>query len=288
MSGKLRTGVVWILLGCPAAAHAGGFAGEVISYVQGSGLDPSDAAYSDPASVLGSPERFTGENTPFPSVVSAFSPPFSIHEMVSIGEGGSITVRFDQPIVDDPNHLYGVDFMIFGNAGFILGDFLNLTVSTPATLFGPGSGRVEVSADGVTFYQIPHAVTDQLFPTQGYLDGGPFDNAPGSSPTDFFKPVNPALTLSDFDGRSYAQILAMYDGSGGGLPLDLAAAVDHLGAPAGLASASYVRVSQIGAGDTQIEAFVAVPEPATALFVLGGMGITLIRRRPSQGWTLIT
>lgn len=283
MSGKLRTFSICALLAGSPAAHAGGFATEVIEYVQGGGLDPSDASYNNPATVLGSPERFSGELTPFPSVVSAFSPPFWTDELVSLGEGGSITVRFDQPIVDDPSHLYGVDFMVFGNAGFILGDFLNLTASTPAAFFGPGNGKVEVSADGLTFYEIPNAIADQLFPTQGYLDGGPFDGVPGSVPTDFFKPVNPALSLSDFDGKSYAQILALYDGSGGGLPLDLAAAVDGFGAPAGLTSASYVRVSQMGAGDTQIEAFVAVPEPAAWLLGLGTAVMACRRGRNGKG-----
>ena len=117
-----------------------------------------------------------------------------------------------------------------------------------------------------------------MFPTQGYLDTGVWDTAPGNLPTDFFKPVNPALTLGDFANRTYDQILAMYDGSGGGLPIDLALAVDGLGNPAGLTSVSYVRVTHAGTvGDTQIEAFVAVPEPASlALFSV--LSVLLTRR----------
>lgn len=258
----------------------GQYASEVVNYTQGTGLGPSDAAYNDPNTALGAPERFTGDGTPYASVVSVYSPPFMTHEAVSLGEGGTLTVRFDQPIVDDPAHAFGVDLIVFGNAGFVIGDFPTLTTGNPATLLGAGQGKVEVSADGVNFYEIPGVFADQLFPTQGYLDGGPFDGVPGSVPSDFFKPVNPSLTLDDFSNRTYAEILALYDGSGGGLPIDLSDAVDSGGFPANLTTASYVRVSQVGPGDTTIEAFVAVPEPATVT-MFGLLSAAWIgRRRP--------
>lgn len=255
-----------------------GYATEVVSYVQGTGLDSSDAAFNNPQTTLGAPARMTGQNTPYVGTVSVYNPVFMTDQAVSLGQNGSLTVRFDEPIVDDPAHLYGADFIVFGNAGFIIADFPNLTTGNPAALFGPGQGKIEVSADGIDFYEIPGSLADQLFPTQGYLDSGPFDPTPGNTPTDFFKPVDPALTLQDFADKTYAEILALYNGSGGGLPIDLAAAVDSLGQPAGLISASYVRVSQLDTGDTTIDAFVAVPEPAT-LTLLGLAAPALLRRR---------
>jgi hypothetical protein len=275
---KARAGVVLVIcLGLGQATVFGGYATDVVNYVQGTGLGTSEAKFNDPHSALGEPARMTGIGV-WPGPVTVFNSVFSFNQAVSLGEGGSLTVHFGTPITDDSGHLYGVDLMVFGNAGFIDADWPNATVGTEAGLFGPGNGKVEVSADGVNFYEIPNAFADQLFPTQGYLDRGAYDSAAGSVPSNFFKPVNPALTLQDFAGKTYSEILAMYDGSGGGLPIDLAWAVNGSGQPAGLTSASYVRVSQMGVGDTQVEAFVAIPEPTTLGFVVLMAAGLVIRR----------
>src|SRR5438552_14156984 len=84
------------------------FADSVVEYNPGTGASP---AYMNPLTALGSPERFTGEGI-FPSVVSAFSPPFGTDEIVSIGAGGHLTVHFNSPITNDPNNLYGIDLLI--------------------------------------------------------------------------------------------------------------------------------------------------------------------------------
>ncbi|MFI4896730.1 MAG: hypothetical protein ACIARR_02775 [Phycisphaerales bacterium JB059] len=55
------------------------FASTLLGYDAGS--NPTPGA-SDPLTVLGSPERFTGEVDNFPSVVSPFSPPFGGDEIV--------------------------------------------------------------------------------------------------------------------------------------------------------------------------------------------------------------
>src|SRR5262249_17490178 len=78
--------------------------------------------------------------------------------------------------------------------------------------------------------------------------------------SNFLRPVNPSLTLADFNGLSYAQSLALYDGSGGGTPIDIG--------PTGLASVSLVRISLPDDGNPgtslrgEIHAFASVPEPA--------------------------
>lgn len=263
----------------PMTAHAG-FATQVIGYEQGTGLSASDAAFDDPATTLGEPARMTGLDTNYAATVSVFNPVWRPSQAVSLGVGGSLVVGFDTPVVDDPDHLYGVDLIVFGNAGLLAADYINGITGSPAEFLDAGRGKIEVSADGVNFFEIPGVFADQLFPTQGYLDTGMWDTLPGNAPSDFYKPVNPAYTLADFAARSYGEILSMYDGSGGGLPIDLAWAVDAQGQPAGLTSAHYVRVSHVGTdGDTQIEAFVAVPEPATlALFVV--CGLMLARQNP--------
>jgi hypothetical protein len=203
------------------------FADHVISYVEGRNASP---AYLDPAVVLGSPERFTGEGI-FPVVVSAFSPPFGVDEILSIGGGGEVIVRFDTPITDDPNNLYGIDLIIFGNAGFI--DVAYPDGVCDGSVFGDDGGAVDVSADGINWFAVTGRA-DSIFPTIGYADSGPFDESAGSADTDFARPVDPSLTLGHFTGLNNAQIVATYRGSGGGSGFDIASS--------GLSSVSFVRI----------------------------------------------
>lgn len=263
------------------AAGADPWADAVVSYQAGTTADPG---YPIPANAVGAPERFTGETSPygsFPSVVSIFNPAFGSDEIVSLGEGGHLTLRFDEPIVDDPAHEFGVDMIVFGNIGFWDGAYPTGQQRSPALSLGADRFNVEVSADGVTY--LPLSVrADRLFPAQGWLDSGPYDVVPGTRPTNFLKPVNPALTLSDFNGLSYAQCMALYDGSGGGIPLDLSVT--------GLASASYVRFSVPDDGNpnvsltAEIDAVAAVPEPTTLVLLTvaaasSGRGLRRLRRK---------
>jgi hypothetical protein len=131
---------------------------------------------------------------------------------------------------------------------------------SPAALYTSGVGKLEVSADGVDFFEVPGALATQLFPTQGYVDAGPFDPSPGPVLTDFHKPVNPALTLSSFDGLSYAQAVALYEGAGGGMSVDIGAAVDDLGRPAGLSSVFVRSRHNLGDKPLSLDAFSVVPD----------------------------
>lgn len=270
-----KAGCALGVLAVAGAAWGYPYATQIVDYTPGNG---AASAYMDPQSALGEPTRFTGVGT-FPSVVSIFSPPFGTDEIVSIGDGGSLTVQFSQPVPNDASNPYGVDLIVFGNTGFIDADWPNGQIGTPAGLFGADGGKIEVSADGISFYEIPNVLANGLFPTQGYLDSGPFDGVPGSVPSNFRRPVDPSLTLSDFDGLTYAQALALYDGSGGGVPIDLSWAVDGDGFAANLASISFVRVSHSGAGSVEIDAFVAVPEPGAIALLAFGAIVPLLRPR---------
>lgn len=257
-------------LSVTALAGVDPWADQVIDYSPGSNANP---AYLDSTTTLGSPERFTGEGF-FPSVVSIFSPAYGADELVSIGEGGALTVRFDQPVVDDPAHAFGVDLIVFGNAGFIDEDFPNGSISNPATAFGLDRMRISVSADGLSFVSLGD-YTEGLFPAQGYADSGPFDGAPGAVPTSFTKPVDPGLALTSFSGLTYSQALTLYDGSGGGTPIDISAS--------GLSSIQYVRVEALEDPtrnfSIEIEAFAAVPEPATLSLTLAALTRFAFRRK---------
>lgn len=242
---------------------AGQFASSVVSYVPGSNASGS---YQNSASALGTPTRFTGVGV-FPSAVTPFNPAFLSSEIVSIGTGGSLTLQFAQPVVNDPANPFGQDLLIFGGQFFIDADYPN---GLAGPLFGAASNStVQVSADGQSWFTVPNTQATGLYPTLGYLDlTDPSSPTPGSVLSDFFKPVDPAFDPSD---KTFAQIIAGYNGSGGGTGIDIGAA--------GLAQASYIRISNFGASAFSIDAVSAVtPVPAPAgLVVLGGLA--LVRRR---------
>ncbi len=199
----------------PASGGDDPFADQVMSYDQGA--NPSDG-YTNPSTTLGAPERFTGEGI-FPSVVSPFSPPWGTDEIVSIGAGGHLVVRFDTPVTDDPANPFGIDLLIFGNTGFI---DLAFPDGVAGGLFGNDGGVIEVSPDGTTWFVIEGAAADGPFPTIGYLDAGPYDTEPGAVASDFTRPIDPAVVPGDVTGLAYGDLLVIYAGSGGGAGVDLA------------------------------------------------------------------
>ena len=263
-----------------SAAAASPFASSVILYEPGVNFGPG---FTDPNTALGAPERFTGEGTSFSGAVTPFNPPFGTDEVVSSGEGGSLTVRFDQPVTDDPLNPFGIDLLIFGNTFLGLSDFAD-PINGVATASFPEGGIVEVSADGVQFETVVGVDADGSFSTLGYSDLiDPFSPVPGSVETDFLKPVDPSF---DPIGKTLAEIAAGYDGSGGGAGIDLASV--------GLASIQYVRITNpMGSGfSPEIDAFAdvrAIPAPApAALLMVGLLAHTRRRERAARITARIT
>jgi len=229
----------------PSARGDDPWADQIVAYDAGLGAAPG---YADASTTLGHPERFTGEGV-FPGAVTAFNSAFGTDEIVSIGEGGMLEVRFDTPVLDDSDNPYGIDLLIFGNALFV---FDGAGVGNPAGLFADPAS-IEVSADGLMWFNVPGVFADDLFPTEGYLDlTDPFATAPGLVESDFTRPVDPALSLDDFAGLTYAQVLSRYRGSGGGAGVDLASV--------GLPAISHVRITvPADAGfNAEIDAFADV------------------------------
>src|SRR5213594_932044 len=220
------------------------FADSIVNYRPGTGLTPG---YTNATAALGSPSRQTVDPDPtfggtFP--VDPFSPPYLSSQLVSIGAGGSLTVSFAVPIPNDPSHPLGLDFIIFGNSGFMItnGDFAGGGV-TDGSLFGNNGGatRVSVSLDNATYYTLNPALSptvDGLFPPDGSGD--------------FQRPVDPSLNTAAFAGQGLTGIRALYNGSGGGSGFDLAWAQDGSGNSVNLPSVKFIRVDVLS-GKSEID-----------------------------------
>jgi len=229
------------------------FADTVVAYEPGAGVSVD---FSDPASALGEPSRVTPGA--FGGPVTPFNPPYLGTQLVSIGAGGSLTLQFAKPIHDHPRNRFGVDFIVFGNCGFIITNEFSLEtfdwVGTPATdgsLFGAndGSTRVSVSADGVNFYVLDPV----LAPT---VDG----SLPTDGTGDFTIPADPTLTTADFTGLTEEQIRALYHGSAGGVGFDIATAQDSRGNPVHLQFVTQVWIEVLG-GKSEVDGVAAVFNP---------------------------
>ncbi len=196
------------------------WAAEVVDYKGPLGPSP----YDDPNAVLGKPStRGPGFRIKF--VEPAYATyPMGNKLITSLEPGAYITVKFDHPVVNDPNNPYGIDLLVFGNAFFTGGGVSDNSNMDEYTLKGgifEEPVTVAVSQDNVTWYTYaggPYA--DSMFPTHAYR----WDSATHSwtdTEMDFTRPVDPSLTVDDFTGLTGAQAIALYDGSGGGTGYDL-------------------------------------------------------------------
>jgi hypothetical protein len=246
-------------LSAVSSIQAGVFADSILSYESGSGFAPG---FTNANSALGEPSRVTPG--PFGGPVDPFNPPYLGSQLVSVGAGGSLLVQFAAPILNNPANPFGLDFLVFGNSGFVItnGDFSGGGI-TDGSLFSQNTGmtRVSVSADNLTYYLLNPALTpvvDGLHPTDGSGD--------------FQKPVDPALHTEAFAGKDLAGIRALYDGSGGGTGFDISWAQDANGQAVLLPSIRFIRVDVLS-GKSEIDGFVAVPEPATLTLLGLGAGL---------------
>ncbi len=101
------------------------------------GPDWSGSDYKDSSLALGAP---VGGYVTEPTNTS----------LVTLGDGGNIVLRFNDPVTNDPRHPYGLDFIVFSNAqvqekadGFVRWQELAF---------------VEISQDGSTWYLIKPSI----------------------------------------------------------------------------------------------------------------------------------
>ena len=257
-------------------ALASPFATSVESYDPGSN---ATFGYTDPSTAIGSPERFTGEGV-FPSGVTPFNPAFGSDEIVSVGAGGHLALGFDRAITNSASNAFGIDFIVFSNAGFLdasysdsddTNDGSGLTGANPFLFGAGGAATIQVSVDGSNWISVTTTTLD-LFPTLGYQDydvSTPF--APGSIETDFTQAIDPSITLGDLANLTYDELRAIYGSSGGGIGIDIDST--------GLESVNYVRFLNESDTAFEIDAVSVVPAPsALTLLSITVLGATRRRR----------
>ena len=219
-----------------SSAQSDIFADRVMSYEPGIGFaveGSSGLGYTNANSALGSPSVETpGE---FGGPVTPFAPPYLREQLLSIGAGGHLILEFDPPIFNHPANPFGMDFILYGSAGFNItnNDYSGGGI-TDGSLFGQASGdasRLSVSADGAIWHLLDETlapVADGLFPSDGK---GRFGS-----------PVNPLLRPADFAGVDLSQIRQLYQNAAGGTSYDLDWARDADGQPAPLSWARFIRI----------------------------------------------
>ncbi len=206
---------IFVALGLIALpTSASDFANNVLSYFAGS--NPANG-FTNPLVALGPPERFTGEGIS-PGAVTPFHPCFGTNEIVSIGAGGQLTLGFEPPLRDQANNPFGIDFIVFGNSFFTDAAYPSGVVGALAA----DGGTIQVSADGITWISIPNVFADGLCPTMGWVDGGAYAATNGMIATDPNTPVDPTWTAASLSGKTYDELVDIYDGSAGGAGVDLA------------------------------------------------------------------
>ncbi|MED5381755.1 MAG: hypothetical protein VYC47_04220, partial [Verrucomicrobiota bacterium] len=227
-------------------ARATPFAAEVVSYEPGTGFATdwsSGAGFTDEEAILGAPAReMPGE---WGGPITPFSPPYRLDQILSVGEGGQVTLKFARPIRDEALNPFGLDFIVFGGAGFTItnGDFSGGGI-TDGSLFGQADGetRVSVSTDGETWFVLDPELApafDTYYPTDGSGEFG--------------LPVNPALAKGDFADAGVAKFTELYAGSGGGVGYDIGWSVDATGKPVTLGQAQFIRL-EVLSGKAEMDA----------------------------------
>lgn len=229
MFGKLVH--IFLLLSFSACAFCSDFA---VSVVGSAGLGRT-GLYDNPNAVLGKPSTWIyddwEEKTYACSLVHAAfeTDPNYDNLITTIEDGDYIIVEFDHKIADDAGNPYGIDFLVFGNSAFLGNGYVEpdtdmdtYFLQSPASLIAePVLISVSQIPDAnddewFSFFNGPYG--DTAFPTNAFA----WDSNSGAwgAELDWLRPVDPNL-LSDFDGLSAADAIALYDGSAGGTGFDL-------------------------------------------------------------------
>lgn len=247
----MRLVTIILLIALATAAQAYPFADGVIAYVPGPGQWVGNSQFNDPSRAQGRPY---GGGTSVPDLTS----------LVTLGDGGFLTLVFNQPIVDNPNNPHGFDFIVFSNATFVGGD--------PSYRWQE-LAFVEISQDNVEWFLIPPSkLPSELVPPGSGAEG---DTGQSHTMVRNYAEYTPTLVLpanrapQEFytipDRQSYEgdpQSLLIDAISGGGDAFDIAQAVRQVSpgvplydsgkmVPAGTTWFRYIRITDALLGDSQ-------------------------------------
>ena len=217
-----------VLLVFAGQVEGSDFAAEAVSYKGPFGGSP----YDEPNSVLGKPTTriysLSFEIFCCSLVYPACNTDPNDDKLVTtINNGAEIVVKFDHKVADDPGNPYGIDFIVFGNTmfrsdGWVASDtdMAQYYLESPTDV--PGEPvLISVSQDGNDWYEYTDGpYGDTAFPTNAYAWDR--ENHCWGEELDWTRPVDPNLTVRDFDGLSAANAIELYDGSAGGTGFDLA------------------------------------------------------------------
>jgi hypothetical protein len=267
------------------------------SYTQGTiynsdgSVDSYDMGFNNPV-VVGDPTSgptagLTDLDFGFPEIISPFDPPADADQIVTVGYGGQITLKFPQSIKAQNS---APTLGVFTAVGLIDSQYPDGVATDPAQVFGTESAFVSVSADGHTWVSL--GLQNLNNPQNYYTNATSPYQLPAPSPADIADFGQPFTgSLSSFDGEGFSQILTTLNGSAGGTWLDLSGT--------GLSQINYIQFSE-PTGQVPDTSFVAleavsandasVPEPgsAIALLALSGLCFRRVRRRAASLAILIS
>ncbi len=189
------------------------FASGIKAYNSGSYTGP----YRTAKNAVGSPDDLTGESFGFANILSPFSPAYETNELVGIGKGGTLTVKFATPVKVNKLREIGV----FTNVGLVDDNFPGGQNANPASTFGNlRAANVWVSNNGTTWINLGKKTFDA--PTNYFSNASsPYLSAPpaGATVANFGKPFNGSL--SSFNGENWSQTLTTLNKSAGGEWIDI-------------------------------------------------------------------
>jgi len=210
---------------------ANDFASELVSYEPGEGA----GSYIFGEAALGRPSVDTDYYGAMRPVVPVY-PEWRASEIVTVGIGGHLILKFNHRVRDDENNPYGIDFIVFGNAMQAIGSGGTWEYGDPCEMtIASGEvnneyGLVSVSQDGELWYSFEEGpFADSFAPTLGRIfdPNEPCDVYPGwenlwwGEVTDATLPIEPNLSGGDFAGVSVAEMCTAYGRSAGGTGFDL-------------------------------------------------------------------
>ncbi|MFA6187574.1 MAG: hypothetical protein WC770_10260 [Phycisphaerae bacterium] len=214
---------------------ANDFAVEVVTY-----NDANAGSYNNPNAAVGSPSIDTDYYGTHRPVVPVYQPwrIDQTNQIVRIGNGGCLIVKFNHNVSDDRNNPYGIDFIVYGNAHHVITDEQSWDYQDPGTAILTGGVYAEPAVVWVSqyggddpndWYKFDNTVADSFAPTLGrvYDTNNPVEAYPGwennwwGAATDPTLPLDPGLQASDFNGKSLAYMCEKYGQSAGGVGFDI-------------------------------------------------------------------